>query len=146
TKHDDTFKGSGEDESFQGIGGKDKADGKGGFDQLDFGANDYNNGKHGVHLGAGKGKVFDDGYGNTETFKNFEKFIGTRFGDTLVGSKNGDELRGEDGNDTPTGKGGVDVFGFVYRPDDATNHYTITDFRPDQNDKIALLIGVFTEL
>ena len=136
TSHKDTFIGDKHDNYFQGIGGKDSYDGGKGYDELNFSANDWNNGLHGVNvdLSKHKGQVIDDGYGYKENAKSFEAVVGTKFADTLIGNKHNNTLKGEDGNDTMTGGKGSDQFVFNKAADSATNHDVITDFSGSSGD------------
>jgi serralysin len=146
TQYKDVFKGGKKDDTFDGLDGKDKYDGGGGRNYIEFNANNFNNGQNGVVVDVSKGKILDDGYGNTEKFKAIQSFAGTDFGDTFIGGKKGDQFKGEDGNDTMTGGRGGDTFVFNPPPDNATNHDTITDFNQGKGDRIALWSDSFPEL
>lgn len=138
TAGNDVFKGGNKNDEFDGIAGKDKFDGGKGFDFLSFSSNNFKGGLNGVSVNVAQGKVLDDGFGNAETFKHMESFIGTDYGDTFVGSKKADEFKGENGNDTMTGGKGGDTFVFNPPPDSATNHDIITDFNEGEGDRMAL--------
>jgi hypothetical protein len=138
TQKNDNFLGGKGDDVFKGLGGKDKYNGGDGFDQIAFNHNEWNGGKNGVSVNVAKGKILDDGYGNSEKFKSIESFHGTNLDDEFVGSKKDDEFKGEEGNDTMTGGDGGDMFVFNPPPDNATNHDIITDFNEGEGDRIAL--------
>ena len=138
TAYKDVFTGGKKNDAFEGLDGKDKYDGGKGFDRIEFYSNDFNDGVNGVVIDVSKGKILDDGYGNTEKFKSIESFQGTKFGDTFIGGNKDDEFKGEDGNDTMIGGKGADMFVFNPPPDNATNHDVITDFNQAEGDQIAL--------
>jgi serralysin len=138
TAKKDVFKGDNKSNEFDGYAGKDKYDGGKGFDLLVFFSNNFKGGGSGVVVDVSKGKVLDDGYGNTEKFKGMESFAGTKFDDVFIGSKKDDQFKGEDGNDTMTGGKGADSFVFNPPPDNLTNHDIITDFNQSQGDRMAL--------
>lgn len=138
TAQNDIFKGGNKNDEFDGLDGRDKFDGGKGFDFLSFSSNDFKGGLNGVSVNVAQGKVLDDGFGNAETFKRMESFVGTDYGDTFVGSKKADEFKGENGNDTMTGGKGGDTFVFNPPPDSVTNHDIITDFNEAEGDRMAL--------
>jgi Ca2+-binding RTX toxin-like protein len=109
--HDTLLGGSGSDRLYGGIG-DDSLDGGTGADMLDGGdGNDV--------LDGGDGSdVLDGGRGN----------------DTLDGGAGDDVLTGGPGDDVLTGGSGADVFVF----DHFSGSSVITDFNPDEGDRIQL--------
>ncbi|MEM5432293.1 VCBS domain-containing protein, partial [Cupriavidus oxalaticus] len=110
----DTLNGGAGDDVLRGAGGNDTIDGGAGIDLLDFSdagalltftltqsnvATPFNTGS-----GAGLG---------TDTYKNMEGVIGSRFGDTLTGSVGSDIIRAGGGNDIIDGGAGLDMLDFT---------------------------------
>ncbi len=91
---------SGDDVVLAGHG-DDAYTGGSGFDTLDFSA-----ATQGMQVDVSKSIATGMG---TNSFKGFEKVVGSSFDDYLKGSKNADTLVGGDGNDTFRGLGGADV-------------------------------------
>ena len=138
TAKKDSFTGDKKDNEFDGYAGNDQFDGGKGFDLLVFYTNNFKGGGSGIVVDMGKGKVLNDGWGDTDKFKGIEAVAGTDFADTIVGSKKDDQMKGEGGNDTLTGGKGGDQFVFNPPPDSVSNHDTITDFDEAEGDRIVL--------
>ena len=106
----DRLIGSARDEALEGGAGVDTINGAGGFDVVDFG--NVGNGSiagHGVTIDLSQSvNILDDGYGNAETARNIERFVGSIFGDRLTGDSGVNHFDGLDGNDTIYGGGGED--------------------------------------
>ncbi|CAL7959630.1 serralysin [Alphaproteobacteria bacterium] len=84
-----------------------------------------------------------DDQNSVHTIRNFEKIIGSKFGDTLIGDANANTIQGGDGDDTLDGKGGDDTLKgeagadtFVIGSESGT--VTITDFSAADSDRIDL--------
>lgn len=106
----DTIKGMGGDDFFRGGPGDNKMDGGKGFDTLSYHTDWWGDYKpeHGIRLDASAGTVFNPWSGD-DTIKNFEKYQGTSFKDTMLGSSKGETLLGLGGADKLDGRGGVDT-------------------------------------
>ncbi len=104
-----TFNGGGGDDFIAGNAGKDKYDGGTGFDVLGFEDTHFDQFQgRGIVLDAKKGTVTDP-WGGKDTFKNFEGYFGSVFGDTMNGSRANEVFRGGAGADTINGDLGFDT-------------------------------------
>lgn len=106
----DYMVGTSQDDHFQPAGGNDQLDGGDGFDLIDYGR-DGDEGANPtapitVDLLAG---TATDGFGNTDTLRNFEAARGGYGNDTLRGDNNDNEFVGYSGNDFIDGRGGRDT-------------------------------------
>lgn len=120
THGNDILKGGGpakDWEAFVGNAGKDNIDGRGGFDfvfyddEVDYGAataHGWKNGTKGVVVNLAN-KTAKDSYGDTDTLKNIEGAIGTRFKDKLTGDSKANHFVGHQSADTLNGAGGDDT-------------------------------------
>jgi len=72
--------------------------------------------------------------------------IGNNGANTLMGSAFGDRLCGRGGNDVLTGGDGDDSFRFETALNSLSNRDTITDFHPDEGDRIELENAIFSKL
>jgi serralysin len=121
TPGDDILKGSAinlEFATFVGFAGDDKIDGRGGFDwvmyddEVDYGTGTISTGLskgfQGVVVNLAKNTA-KDSYGDTDTLKNVEGIIGTRFDDKITGDGKANQLRGNEANDKISGGGGKDT-------------------------------------
>ncbi len=102
-------------ERFRGLGGNDTIDGGTGFDQLTY-FGFFAGQTGGVNLtftSASAGTAVDD-FGDTDTFKNVEAAIGSRFDDTLTGTGGTQTFSGSDGADSIDGKGGTDLVDYNF--------------------------------
>ncbi len=104
-----TFNGRGGDDLIAGNAGKDKYDGGTGIDVLSFEDTHFNPSQgRGVVLDVKKGTVTDS-WGGKDTFKNFEEYRGSVFGDTMNGSRADEVIRGGAGADRINGDIGIDT-------------------------------------
>ncbi|WP_421723976.1 calcium-binding protein [Bauldia sp.] len=110
TSKDDTFLGNSDSNYFAGLDGVDEFNGKGGFDTLSF--HDF----QGVGIGdvvldleISGAEIQDDGFGNVESVKNIEEFVGDYGNDEMLGDSEGNDFHGNDGDDTLNGRGGNDL-------------------------------------
>jgi hypothetical protein len=105
----DILTGNAGDNIFRGGPGNDVIDGGAGNDLLDF-----SDGTSGITMTLVQSSsntavnLAAAGLG-TDTYRNMEGVIGTRFADLLTGSSGNDVLRGGTGDDTLTGGGGSDT-------------------------------------
>ncbi len=105
----DTINAKGGDDFIHGDAGNDKINGGGGHDTLSYSNSFYDpTATHGIKLDVGKGTVTDP-WGGHDTFKNVERFEGSKFADNMKGSGADEEFAGSRGNDHINGKGGFDV-------------------------------------
>jgi Ca2+-binding RTX toxin-like protein len=103
----DVLSGAGGDDLLYGGGGVDSFDGGSGYDRLFF---NYRAATQGVSVNLLDQRVYNDGFGNAETFTSIEGFgAGTAFGDTFVGDDGFNFFEGSFG-DTLIGNGGDDHF------------------------------------
>jgi len=110
TPFDDTLVGNGAGNDFLGIGGDDSMVGGGGFDFIRF---DFATVKIKVNFGAG----IVQGEGS-DTFTNFEGFLGGPKNDTAIGDAKTNTLQGEGGSDKLSGLGKPDRLRGGPGPDD----------------------------
>lgn len=94
-------------EAFEGLAGNDAVDGGSGYDVAA-----YSRSRAGVTVtlgGAGSGTA-SDGFGGTDTLKNVEGLVGSKFDDVLNGSNVAtlETFEGREGDDTIDGNGGQD--------------------------------------
>lgn len=101
---DDSFVGSANDEVVLPSSGAGSFNGGGGTDRLSM----VGSSGTGVVLDVEAGTVKLKESGVTQTFMNFEEFIGTYHNDTITGSSNGELLSAGWGNDSVTAGGGAD--------------------------------------
>ena len=104
----DSLTGSGADEFFFGMAGDDTIDAGGGFDELRYNNEGNFGATHGITVNFATG-IAIDGFGDTDTFSNFESVRGSRFADSYIGDDNNNRFRGLAGNDTIDGGGGTDT-------------------------------------
>ena len=97
----DTLIGNGAGNDFLGIGGDDSMDGGGGFDFIRF---DFATVK--IKANFGTGTVQGEG---SDTFTNFEGFVGGPKNDTATGDGRSNTLQGEGGSDKLSGLGKPDL-------------------------------------
>lgn len=103
-----TFNGLGGDDFIQGNAGTDKYDGGRGFDVLSFEDSHFEPFQgRGIILDAKRGTVTDS-WGGRDTFKNFEMYSGSVFGDTMNGSRADERFSGGAGADSIDGDSGLD--------------------------------------
>lgn len=100
----DKYDGKGGDDYFEIGAGNDTADGGKGFDNFTYNNTQWGNtALHGAVIDLSTGKAVDP-WGDTDTFKNFEMFTGSRFADTFIGPTDESEvfygLKGGRGADT----------------------------------------------
>jgi len=110
TPFNDTLIGNGASNDFLGIGGDDSMVGGGGFDFIRF---DFATVKIKVNFGAG----IVQGEGS-DTFTNFEGFLGGPKNDTAIGDAKTNTLQGEGGSDKLSGLGKPDRLRGGPGPDD----------------------------
>jgi len=106
TGFNDSLSGSAADDFIRGGAGNDTIDGKGGADLVDFsdatGALDF------TLVQSGTATIFAAAGLGTDSYKNVEGVVGSKFDDTLTGSANSDILRGGAGEDLISGDLGAD--------------------------------------
>ncbi len=101
----DVFLGSSGEDQFGGLAGADKFDGGGNAnDKVVYYDDVWQGGRFGIVADLTAGTI-RDGFGNTDTVKNIEWVLGTRFKDSFVGSANRDVFIGDTGVDSYDGKG-----------------------------------------
>jgi hypothetical protein len=101
----DTFLGSAGEDQFSGLRGVDTFDGGANTnDKVVYYDDVWQGGKFGIIADLTAGTI-RDGFGNTDTVKNVEWVLGTRFNDKFAGSGNRDVFIGDDGVDRYDGKG-----------------------------------------
>ena len=104
-----TFNGRGGDDIIAGNAGTDKYDGGTGIDVLSFEDTHFDQFQgRGIVLDVKKGTVTDS-WGGKDTFKNFEEYRGSVFGDTMNGSRASEVFRGGAGADNINGDLGFDT-------------------------------------
>ena len=99
---DDTIVGGGGDDFIEGGHGNNLLDGGAGFDSVFYGAS---NGAIVADLATGSVIIAL----NEDLVRNFEEFIGSMFGDTILGSRHSEFLLGNAGADVIDGRGGDDL-------------------------------------
>lgn len=104
----DSMTGSEADESFHGMAGDDTIDGGGGYDEIRYNNEPQYGATSGIIFNFATGEAID-GFGDTNTFSNFESVRGTSFADTFIGDGNDNRFRGLVGNDTIDGGEGNDT-------------------------------------
>ncbi|MFN3867935.1 MAG: hypothetical protein ACK4MF_02585, partial [Hyphomicrobiaceae bacterium] len=98
---DDFVDGGSGDDYVRAGEGNDVYDGKSGFDTLDF-----SDAKGGMSIDMSKGTAFGMG---KDTFRGFEKVVGSSHDDDIKGDKRANVIFGGDGDDTIRGMGGADI-------------------------------------
>jgi Ca2+-binding RTX toxin-like protein len=119
--------GTGNDLVSAGLTLNDWYDGEDGVDTLNF-----SSATAGVGVSLAIATAQNTGGAGIDTYLNFERIAGSRYGDHLTGDGGANRLAGRGGSDTLTGGGGADVFIFENVGSDAAlspaNIDTITDF------------------
>lgn len=110
----DTLNGGAGDDWIEGEQGDDVLDGGDGFDWISF-----ENDTAGAEFTFG-GFAYD-GYGNEDTFVNFEAVYGSANNDTLTGDANNNYFAGGAGNDTIDGAGGTKDWAYYTRSSSAVS-------------------------
>jgi serralysin len=101
----DVFLGNAADNEFRGMAGADRIDGGGSRDdKIKYGDDHFFGGNRGIKANLTTGKIVD-GFGQTDTVKNVEWVLGTRYDDSFIGSAGRDVFIGDAGVDTYDGRG-----------------------------------------
>ncbi len=117
----DLLEGGGGNDDLHGLDGNDNLQGQDGNDQISGGAGDdvlnggtgtdtlrYMDSSSGINVNLETG-VARDGFGGTDTVRNFEIVRGSQHDDRITGDGQGNNLFGSDGNDSISGGGGRDT-------------------------------------
>jgi Ca2+-binding RTX toxin-like protein len=110
-KNFETLVSGGGNDTFLGGPGSHSFDGGAGFDKLD-----YSGASAAVVLDVSAGTA-SNGFGGTDTFKNFESYVGGSGNDSLTGGSGADVLNGGLGADAMSGGAGNDTY-YVDNPGD----------------------------
>lgn len=103
----DTLIGDGDGNGIRGLAGNDILNGNKGIDTVRYDRDERYGGTAGVTVNLKQGTA-TDGFGDTDTLRNFENVVGTETGDRLTGSGGRNTLVGLDGNDRLFGLNGRD--------------------------------------
>ena len=104
----DTLVGNAGRNIFRGLDGNDTLNGAKGRDEVRYDLDEGFGGTSGVKVNLKTGTA-TDGFGATDTLKNFEDVRGSDFRDIITGSGGRNKLDGKAGNDKLTGLGGKDT-------------------------------------
>lgn len=104
---DDTLIGNGGGNGIRGLAGDDFLNGGKGIDAVRYDRDERYGGTAGVTVNLKNGTA-TDGFGDTDTLRNFENVMGTEVKDTLIGSGGKNTLVGLGGNDRLVGLNGRD--------------------------------------
>jgi Ca2+-binding RTX toxin-like protein len=144
--YDDALTGNSSANNLQGGGGKDTLEGGAGNDTLDGGAGEdcasYAGATAAVTVKLTTTSSQSTGGGGSDTLRNIEGIIGSRFHDKLTGNSGNNVFVGGAGNDTLSGGAGNDLFRF-YSLNDGVDR--LIDFATGQ-DKIQVLGSSFGNL
>lgn len=105
---DDTLIGNGGANVIRGLGGDDILNGGKGRDEVRYDRDANYGGTAGVTVNLKAGKA-TDGFGDTDTLRNFEDVRGSDRADRITGNNGRNELEGEGGNDKLFGLAGNDT-------------------------------------
>jgi len=107
---DDRLYGDHGDDLLAGGAGDDRIEGGRGEDLLYFHEEEVDHGVHVEITNGGKGTVWDDGQGYTDSLhSSIDGAYGTQYGDTLIGDDSRTEFHGGAGDDYIEGRGGDDL-------------------------------------
>ena len=106
--YDDTLIGDGGDNIIRGLAGDDVLNGANGRDEVRYDRDANYGGDAGVTVNLKKGNA-TDGFGDSDTLRNFEDVRGSDNADRITGDNGKNELEGEGGNDKLFGLGGRDT-------------------------------------
>ncbi len=148
SSHNDDLNGGTGNNLLRGGAGADTLDGGAGIDMID-----YRGSTSGVMVNLGANTA-SGGHATGDVISNFERAIGSRYGDTLTGTSshnvlNGgagdDTLSGGTGNDILIGGAGSDRFVFNTAANGVSNVDTLSDF-VSTVDEIEIHADVFSAL
>jgi len=105
---DDVLTGNGGRNVLRGLGGDDILNGLKGRDEVRYDRDARYGGTDGVTVNLKKGTA-TDGFGDTDTLRNFEDVRGSDFNDRITGSGGKNKLDGMAGNDVLIGLGNDDI-------------------------------------
>lgn len=125
-------------DSFKGSTGNDTIDGLTGTDTVSYATG----ATKAVTVNLSKTTAQITGGSGSDTLKNIENLIGSKYGDTLTGNTGANIITGGLGNDTLTGGSGKDIFKFDGKTG-SINIDKITDFKV-VDDTIQLSKAIFT--
>lgn len=104
---DDDLAGNGGRNHIRGLAGDDDLNGGGGRDLVRYDRDANYGGNAGVTVNLKTGKA-TDGFGDSDTLRNFSDVIGSDSSDRITGSGGRNDLQGLDGNDKLFGLNGID--------------------------------------